>query len=135
MIAAATLLAMAFMQGAQVPVRIVEQGHQSLVEDRREEVVRTPETWTTIWHEHSLADPPAIDFQREQVAAIFLGTRMSAGYSVEIVGVSRAGDGAVLRYRERRPPPDAVAAQVLTFPYCIVAVPASAGALRIERVE
>lgn len=135
MIAVAAAIAAMMLQAPSLPVRVLDQGQQSLVEESRQEVVRTAQAWEALWEQHSLKEAPAVDFRREQVVGIFLGSRLSAGYSVEIVSVTRVGDGAGVRYRERRPAADAVTAQVLTFPYCIVAVPASAGALRVERVE
>lgn len=135
MIAAVAVLAAAMLQGADVPVRMIDQGQQSLIEEPRQVAVRTAPAWEALWSEHSLKEAPAIDFQREQVAAITLGSRVSAGYSIEIVSVSRTADGALVRYRERRPPPDAVTAQVLTFPYCFVALPVTVGPLRFERVQ
>ena len=40
-----------------------------------------------------------------------------------------------MRYRERRPAPGMLSAQVLTFPYSIVAVPRLTGPVRFERVD
>ena len=38
-------------------------------------------------------------------------------------------------YRERKPPSNAITAQILTFPYSIVAVPRVTGAVRFERID
>ena len=79
---------------------------------------------------------PAVDFSKEFVVAVFLGSRPTAGFSVEIVGTRDDGAGLVVQYRETRPPAGAIVAQVLTMPYHIVAVPKRAGAgdVKFEKI-
>ena len=49
--------------------------------------------------------------------------------------VTTAGDALIVRYRETRPTPDAITAQVLTFPYHMVVVPTRPGRVTFEHVE
>jgi len=70
--------------------------------------------------------PPAIDFKHSLVLAAFLGQRPTAGYGIEL-GPARhviEDDGPWLQVAvtTRRPPPGAIAAQVITSPYCLVQV-------------
>ncbi|MFP4012359.1 MAG: protease complex subunit PrcB family protein [Spirochaetaceae bacterium] len=78
--------------------------------------------------------PPAIDFDRETVVAVFAGQRSTGGYSVEIDAVCRtpeagsessaAASEAVLHlcYTEYEPAEDAMVTMALTSPYVVVAV-------------
>jgi len=75
------------------------------------------------------------------VVGIFVGSRSSAGYSVEVVGVEKqaagpGGPGAIIvRYKETVPGRAAVTAQIVTSPYHLVAVPKRDGAVRFEKIE
>jgi hypothetical protein len=53
---------------------------------------------------------------------------------VHITGVRREGDALVVTWAERRPAPDQIAAQVMTAPAQIVAVPRFDGPVRFEKV-
>lgn len=137
-------LSMTIQASAQAPAggatsavgRDIERGDQSNVDARREAVVRTQKEWAALWREHNFERPaPRVDFRKEMVAAIFLGSQTTAGHAVRIVESATVGDGLVIRYRIDRPAVGAAAAQVLTFPYHIVAMPARTGAVRFERVE
>lgn len=114
--------------------REIGRGDQSNIESLREAVVRRPADWQALWREHNFEQPPPrVDFAREMVIAVFLGSQTSAGYSVRISEVRSVGDAVIVRYQVGRPAAGGVAAQVLTFPYHIVAVPARPGNVRFER--
>src|SRR5215472_16049113 len=121
---------------ASVPIRSLDKGISSQVDVARQAAVRSDAEWNTLWSQHAAGDRarPAVDFNKEMVLAIFLGTRPTAGYSVEIVGAREEGGALVVSYRESRPPTGIVTAQVLTSPYHLVAVPKH-GDVKWERVS
>ncbi len=132
---AAALAAVLVVQSAVTPMRVLDQGQQSAIEKPRTVVASTPDAIAALWQEHSHRPQPPVDASRESVVAVFLGSRPSAGYAAEIVSVTPAGADTVVRYRERKPPSNAITAQILTFPYSIVAVPRVTGAVRFERID
>ena len=114
-----------FLMTLQVPapMRSLDKGLDSQVDTVRQVTVRTAGEWSTLWRQHGGERPrPAVDFSQELVVAVFLGSRPTAGFSVEIVGTRDDGGAMVVQYRETRPPAGAIVAQVLTMPYHIVAV-------------
>ena len=74
------------------------------------------------------------DFTREMVVGVFLGSRPTAGYGVEIVRAREEAGALVVQYREGSPSRDAMTAQVITMPYHLVAVPRDEGEVRFEKV-
>lgn len=128
------LLAVVVQAGpAPSPIATVARG-DSGIEDAREAVARTAEEWAKLWPEHAGNKPaPRIDFATRMVVAVFLGTRPSAGYAVEITGTRADGAGLVVQWAERRPERGMVAAQILTSPAHIVSVPRVAGPIRFEK--
>ena len=120
-----------------LPMRSIDKGQESQIDAARQVSARTADEWAKLWTQHAGARTrPAVDFNKEAVAAVFLGTRPSAGYAVEIVSSRQEGATLVVSYKETRPAPDSVAAQVLTSPYHIVAIPkGSTTDVKFERVD
>ena len=117
-----------------VPFKTLDGGVQSGIETARQVVVRTSAEWKTLCAQHAEGRPcPAVDFTRSSVIGVFLGTRPTAGISVEITRVERDGDALVVTYRERRPGPGEMAAQMITAPYHLVTVERFAGPVRFIR--
>ena len=116
-------------------MRLLDRGTHSNIDEARQVVVRDAAGWGTLWKQHAGDRPmPAVDFAREAVAAVFLGTRPTGGFGVEIVGAGQKGGAFVVQYRETKPGGDAIAAQVITSPFLLVAMPRVDGDVKFERV-
>src|SRR4051812_29194892 len=99
----AMLLAMV-VQGSAPQVQVISREMMSHVEAPKQAVARSAAEWAALWREHAGATaPPAIDLASRTVVAIFLGTRTSGGYGVEITGTRRSGETLVVQWQERRP--------------------------------
>jgi hypothetical protein len=103
--------------------------------DRTEQVVvRSDAEWRTLWQRHAPGrNVPAVDFSKSMVVAVFLGSRPSGGYQVQITGVRSEGNTMIVQWTESQPGRDQVAAQVMTAPAHIVTVPRHAGDVRFEK--
>ena len=116
-------------------MRLLDRGTHSNVDGPRQVVVRTAADWGALWKQHAGERPmPAVDFAKEAVAAVFLGTRPTGGFGVELVGAGEMAGAFVLQYRETKPAPDAITAQVITSPFLLVAMPTVDGDVKFERV-
>jgi len=103
--------------------RTIAKGDQSNVDDAKQVLVRTEAEWTRLWNQHAPDRPkPAVDFSKEMVVAVFMGSRPNAGFSTTITSATAANGALVVRYKETAPAAGAVSAQVLTFPFHIVAI-------------
>jgi len=103
--------------------RTIEKGDQSNVDDAKQALVRTEAEWTRLWNQHAPNHPrPRVDFSKEMVVAVFMGSRPNAGFSTTITSAMAANGALVVRYKETMPGPGTVSAQILTFPYHIVAI-------------
>jgi hypothetical protein len=120
---------------AVVPFTTVAQGAMSNIEEPRQAVVRTAAEWQALWKQHDGdgAVPP-VDFTQHAVAAVFLGSRSTAGFTAEITGVKTEGNRTVVEYLERQPPRDGFAAQVLTSPFHVVRFARTAGPVEFRRL-
>ena len=124
------------VQSVLMPARSLDQGPQSSVSTARQVAVREAGEWTSIWRQHAPArEQPAVDFSREMVVGVFLGTRPTAGFAVQILGYRENGEDLVVQYRENAPSRDVITAQMLTSPYHLVVIPKRTGKVTFERVK
>jgi hypothetical protein len=126
------------MLQAPAPLRTLDRGLDSQIDAARQVTARTAAEWQALWTQHAGERArPAVDFGKEMVAGVFLGSRPTAGFSVEIVDVREQGSTLTVQYRENRPSPGTLTAQVLTMPYHIVAVPKpmAGGDVRFEKIN
>jgi hypothetical protein len=129
---------LAFFQGpaSGIPMKTLEGGTDSQIEEPHQLTARSAEAWAKLWREHAGERArPSVDLSRDMVVGVFLGSRPTAGFGVQIVS-ARVDHGAlVVQYRETRPPGDSITAQVLTSPYQLVTLPKRAGEIRFEKIE
>jgi len=136
-LASCVLGGMSAMAAAQSPAlpRTLDKGAMSNVDDHLQTSARTAAEWTALWKKHNYDKPaPAVDWSKEMVVAVFMGSRPTAGFAVEIASVAERDGKLVVAYRETAPKAGAVSAQVLTAPYHIAAVPKSSLPVAFEKL-
>jgi hypothetical protein len=120
----------------QPPVRTVGKGPMSAIDAPRQVTVLSAAEWAALWKENGVNAPlPAVDFSREMVVGVFLGTRPTAGYGVEIVRAIGNSSVLVVEFVEAAPPRDAITAQILTAPFHLAAMPKHGGEVTFKKVE
>jgi hypothetical protein len=108
---------------ATVAFTTIARGTDSQITEPREAVVRSADEWGALWSAHRSERPPTVDFSRFMVVGVFLGTRPTSGYTVEIVRVHSQDGVTTVEYREGRPAADSFNLQVLTAPFQLVRIP------------
>jgi hypothetical protein len=104
--------------------RTIAKGDQSNIESPTQALAKTEAEWAALWRRHAGdREKPPVDFAREMVVGVFMGSRPHGGFSTTIVTSMEVKGVLVVRYTETIPPRDAVTAQVLTSPYHLVAIP------------
>ena len=116
---------------AQVSVTNVAKGDMSGQQIAKQVTVRTPSEWKALWKDHAPTESmPTVDFTKSMVVGVFLGTKPSAGYAVEITGARPDAKDLIVEYVQKQPAPGTMTAQILTGPYHLVSVPKHAGPVR-----
>lgn len=130
------LLGAVWQSPSPKPMTTIDKGEQSFVDDARQVVIRSASEWAELWRKHA-ADrkQPNVDFGRQMVVGVFLGSKSTSGYGVEIVGTREDRNALVVEYRETQPSRDAMTAQIITMPYHLVAIPKRAGDVRFEKTK
>jgi hypothetical protein len=129
-------LALAALMQSPPEVRTVGKGATSDIDTARQVTLRSAGEWSALWKMHGGAgDPPSVDFSREMIVGVFMGSRSTAGYGVEIVRAVASPTLLIVEYVETGPPRDALLAQVLTAPYHLAAVPKHDGEIMFRKIE
>jgi hypothetical protein len=135
LILAAIVLMTSMQSGPQAELETIVRDNMSNVEDAKQAVARTPAEWAALWRLHAGDQPaPKIDFTKRTVVAVFLGTRPSAGYAVEVSGTKPAGKTLIVEWSEHTPKPGNVSAQVMTSPSHLVSIPKFDGEITFQKV-
>lgn len=120
---------------ASVSFTSIAQGDMSDQQTARQAIVRTAEDWKALWSDHSPNQVlPEIDFASQMVVGVFLGTKPTDGWEVEVVGVQGDEDALVVQYAVRQPRRGQMVAQILTQPFHLVAVPRQGDPVRFVQV-
>jgi hypothetical protein len=89
-------------------------------------VIKDQSAWTNLWAELKREPPQATLDNKHIAVAIFCGTKPTAGYKVTVRGAHEESGHYVVEYVETGPAPDQMVAQVLTHPWVVAVLPASA---------
>ena len=118
--------------GAGLPFETVAQGAHSRLTDALDVVVRTADEWTALWARHAgPGPPPAVDFARQLVVAVFAGRRPTSGYRIEITGVQVVDQEIRVVSQERAPLAGALSLPVVTTPFHVIRIPRSELTVRV----
>jgi uncharacterized membrane protein len=110
------------------------KGEDSRLVEPRRFVIRDPQAFAAVWTAHAGSDlrMPRVDFEEQMVVAVFAGGRPTPGYGIAVAGTRREPDALVIFVDETGPEPSGVAAQVLSSPYHIAAIPRDDGEIRFN---
>lgn len=97
------------------------------IRGERNVVVRDADDWHEFWREHNsaqlaTADAPAIDFERQMVVGVVLGTCSTGGHSVEVRRVETHDGRLRVVAHHQRPAEGSIQPMVLTKPIHLVVV-------------
>jgi hypothetical protein len=90
-------------------------------------LVRGQDEFRNLWnraHGSQLQVPPLpeVDFRRETVVALFMGTKPTGGYSIEVADLTLRQNELLIDVRLNEPPEGAITTQALTSPWVMVRV-------------
>jgi hypothetical protein len=121
--------AVAAEKGPGVTIIKEWSGAYSAQEKPKHMVAKDQKAWEEIWSGMNgnispKPETPKIDFDRQMVIAVFMGTRNTGGYSVKITRIESNGT-LMVWVKQSSPPPGMMVTEALTAPYHAVVVPKS----------
>jgi len=118
-------------------------GPMSGINTPLEQLISTNSDWKKLWdsqlnRQFPRTTVPSVNFEKNNVIAIFLGKKPSAGYSVEIERILETDwngkPARVVRYREIQPNSKAFTSSVITTPFLMKTVPLFNGPTFFRRI-
>jgi protease stability complex PrcB-like protein len=111
----------------RVPFKTIAKGLRSGIREPSQIAVRSQSEWQKLWRQHTStstvpAPLPVVDFDKEMVAAVFLGEKPSGGYGVEISSAEVADSSLTVFVKETSPKPGAIVTQAINQPFHIVRI-------------
>jgi hypothetical protein len=111
----------------QVPLHTIAKGVRSGIREPAQFVIRSQGEWQKLWRQHTStgtvpAPLPTVDFNKELVAAVFLGEKPTGGYSVEISSAELSDTSLIISVKETSPGPGAIVTQGFNQPFHIVRI-------------
>lgn len=102
-------------------------GPRSAITSARNVVIRDAAQFARVWKEHQPqgmeAAPPKVDFSRQDVVAVFAGSRPTGGFAVEIGKPQVRSGRAEIPVTIWKPGPGTMVTQAFTSPFAFQAVP------------
>lgn len=119
-------VSMASIWARRISFQTIFKGYQSAVREPMQIIARNKAEWKALWDKHGAAEskPPAVDFRREIVIAVFLGEKPTGGHEIAITDVEQIDGKLVVSYVGKGPPPGGLVTQAFTQPFHIVRVAA-----------
>ena len=109
-----------------IPFQTADATNLSGIHQARTVVVKDAGTWAGLWREHAPGRAPFdVDFTKDMVVGVFMGTGASSCYTTAIDGVSRTADRIVVHELRSVPGPDIACAMYVTTPAHLVVIPRS----------
>lgn len=119
----------------QSGIETIARDSMSAVDSPRQAVARNEKEFAALWLAHAGPAKPApkVDFAKRTVVAVFLGSRPTAGFGVDLTGTRQNGKALVIEWRESTPDRDSMVAQVLTSPAHLASIPRFDGEITFEK--
>jgi hypothetical protein len=122
-----------------IPFQVIAEGHRaSDFQSREGRVISNAAEWDSLkqslMNDFVFQPPPEVDFTQQIVIVVFGGEKPSSGYAIKIDSVSEVSNRLVVRVREVKLHKDNIALAVITYPFQIVTLSNSSGAMPIDFV-
>lgn len=107
--------------GNELKFETIEKENYPYHEKAGNMIIKNIKDWTELWNSsgHS-ALPPAIDFAKDMVMAVFQGEKSTGGYSIEITKIIENKDNTEVFVKETSPGVNCMVTKSLTSPFHIV---------------
>ena len=89
-------------------------------------LIRTKQAWSGFWNSLNKPVPQVLDEAKEMAVFIAIGERPTGGYKPAVISAQVIDHKMVVEYSDGKPSPDMFVTQVITHPWMIAIIPATA---------
>ena len=125
---------------SEITFKEISKGLYSGVEESKQIIINDPESFRKLWEEvfsiyQPTSDLPEIDFEKNTLIGVFMGSTSTGGYSVEINKIAEGAKQITIRLKYTSPAPDDFVTMALSQPYHLVIIPKTTKEVVFEVVE
>lgn len=111
-----------------VPFEVIHNGWNAAFEDKRQALLTNNEDYQTLMNDvyrnfDQMPTIPVVDFTKNDVIAVFIGTKTSGGYQVSVDKIIKRNDAVSVYVNEISPGKNCMTTDALTQPYQLVKIP------------
>lgn len=122
-----------------VSYTVIAQGdHAVHVDSRVNYRIKSASEFSELWfliHGGSQPNMPSVDFEKNEVLAVFDGSHSTGGYEVSVRSVVDQGLVRSIAIEHTEPGADCMVSQALTSPFVLVSVPKMPESHRLDRED
>ena len=119
----------------QVPFMKLADGQHAKIPQRVNYMLENKSQLDSLWRSVGASSTePTVDFEANNVLAIFAGAEPNAGYGVAVSGIEDKSGIRTVNILFQRPGAGCAPAQVVTHPFELVAVPKSTGQMQLTHI-
>ena len=112
----------------RIPFEVIHEGSYSAISDKRELIIYNEKEYQALMNDvyknlDQMPKIPVVDFKKNSLVAVFIGSRSSGGYLVKIDSIIEASIYLVVSITETTPGKNCIVTDALTAPYVIVKIP------------
>ena len=100
----------------------IDLGYYCAHRERGDYIIQTQQEWDDLWQKTygASSEAPDFNFSSTIVLAVYMGTRATGGYRIEITNIGENEEHIRVYIRETRPSPFGFVTMAVTQPYHIV---------------
>lgn len=104
-----------------IAFEIIKQDAYGGRDEKSNVIITSQQKLEAIYKELGWNEVPKVDFNKNNVVALFMGQQNSGGYSIAIKSIVVEDDTTIIKVLETKP--EGMATMALTAPYCIAIIP------------
>lgn len=113
--------------GIRMEFQTISKGAWSGLTKAEYYVIQDGNEWAHVWSQHTRIMHPQdplleVDFSEKTIIAVFMGTRVTTGYGIEVKEIIDTGLSIVVKVEKTYPGKGCVVGDAITTPYHIVTV-------------
>ena len=125
------------VSAARISYKLIDQGFYSGVSSNRNVVIKDKASWMGLWQEHNKtnANMPNVDFSKNMIVGLFMGSRPTGCYAIEDVTVWRAAGKIQITHHNLNPGPTIDCTMSVSSPFKLIEIPRSEEIVEFQSIS
>lgn len=114
-------------ENVKISFEVIHEGSYSAIGDKRELIIYNDSQYRALMNDlyknlDQMPKIPDVDFKKNSLVAVFIGSRASGGYGVKIDSIIETSNKLIVNITETTPGKNCMVTDAITSPYVIVKI-------------